>query len=350
MRLLKKPNFDVGTFFTTCVNGIGSAALRARFIKFSDKVVTASLDYESKSSKHELYIVIDQKLKDRKLHSPPLITKDELKKLYENQVAKKDRPGRPTYDKLLITRNKRCPFCSVGKVKNLDHFLPKAHFPIFSVTPINLVPSCRDCNQDKNDDFSVDIRKQSLHPYFDDVSKVQWLFAKVVEESNPPVISYYTDSILVKPKKLALKVDAHFISYNLNDIFTDLAADMLSDIYNYCMNQFNREGKESLRLYLLEQKKSYESAHLNSWQGTMYGALANSEWYCSGKFINTQDQKRTEPTAEVVNTCPECKGKETINCQYCKPYQHKECTKCHGTYVMTSSECKLCKGIGVVDE
>ncbi|MBU1391718.1 MAG: hypothetical protein KJ856_10105 [Gammaproteobacteria bacterium] len=290
MRLLKKPDFDTKTFFSTCVSGIGAAELQKKFIIFSEKVVTASLDYDSKSSKHELYMIIDQGIKDKDLCSPPFITKDEFKKLYENQVAKEGRPGRSIYNNLLITKNKRCPFCSVGKVKNLDHFLPKAHFPIFSVTPINLVPSCRDCNQDKNDDFSVDIRKQSLHPYFDDVSKVKWLFAKVAEESNPPVISYYTDSTLVEPEKLALKVDAHFISYKLNDTFSDLAGEMLSDIYNYCMNQFNREGKESLKLYLLEQKESHENAHLNSWQGAMYSALANSEWYCSGKFIDPQQQ------------------------------------------------------------
>ena len=300
MHFLKKPSDDIEVFYATCVSGVGSKDLRTRFTKFTDEIVVASQNYDSKSQRHQLYNFIKNKeINDANLHTVPLVYKKELKLLYEYQVAKDNRPGRYVYNKLLVTKNKKCPFCSVGKVRNLDHFLPKAHFPILAVTPINLVPSCRDCNQDKNDDFSVDIRKQTLHPYFDDVTKVPWLFACIEEESIPPVITYYTDNELVKPKVLAFKVTAHFDAYNLGETFTDLAAEMLIDIYTYCMNLFNNEGAVSLRSYLQEQKESYEESNLNSWQGAMFGALVESGWYCRGEFISTEDRVKPKPKLKL---------------------------------------------------
>lgn len=295
MRLLKKPSLDIKKFYATCISGVGSADLKIKFTKFTNKVITASQRYDVKSQQHRLYeLVEDKEAKSEYLLTEPFITKKEFKCLYEYQVAKENRPGRTVYRDLLITINRKCPFCSVGTVKNLDHFLPKAHFPIFAVTPVNLVPSCRDCNQDKKDDFSVKKKKQTLHPYFDDVTKVKWLIAWVSEESIPPIVSYYTEypeSELMYSQELADKVEAHFEAYNLDEKFTNEAAEMLCGIHNLCMDVFNREGSRGLKSYLIEQKESYEQVHLNSWQGAMYDALANSVWYFEGEFIRVKDRK-----------------------------------------------------------
>lgn len=75
------------------------------------------------------------------------IKKSELEKLYTQYFSKKNKPARDVYDAILNSAQESCPFCGgIGTPHNVDHFLPKSHFPQFSVLPHNLVPACRDCN------------------------------------------------------------------------------------------------------------------------------------------------------------------------------------------------------------
>ncbi|MKC25976.1 HNH endonuclease, partial [Listeria monocytogenes] len=97
------------------------------------------------------------------------LTKVKLEKLYENNLRDKNKPARTYYDDMLVSSGEKCPFCGdIGQTKNIDHFLPIAHYPEFSVMPINLVPSCRDCNMgEKGQVFAVDEVHQAIHPYID---------------------------------------------------------------------------------------------------------------------------------------------------------------------------------------
>ncbi|PRP90664.1 hypothetical protein ENSA5_62830 [Enhygromyxa salina] len=58
-----------------------------------------------------------------------------------------------------LPRAKLCPFCGTMELKSpkarvsqvLDHFLPRALYPVFSASLENLVPMCGDCNREKLD-------------------------------------------------------------------------------------------------------------------------------------------------------------------------------------------------------
>jgi hypothetical protein len=339
MRKLVKPSFDIEEFYKTCVSGVGSNNSKYRLLMWSDKIITAAKKYDDKSKLHELSEVVDDILNEGELHTVPLVKSENLISLYKNQVAKKERPGRFIYNLLMVTQNRQCPFCSVGRVKNLDHFLPKAYFSIFSVTPINLVPSCRDCNLDKKAEFAKEIRQQTLHPYYDDASKTQWLFARVAEESIPPVVEYYTDDSEIDDANLASKVKAHFEAYDLNNIFIDKAADRLSEIHFDCGVRYNRDGSQGLKSYLLEQKKSSEKIHKNSWLVAFYGGLASSEWYCNGGFID-------EKSGESQEACTICQGEATFSCPDCQYGTHTSCQRCNGSKILSSSNCPSCNGSG----
>jgi hypothetical protein len=77
-----------------------------------------------------------------------------------------EKPARTIYDSLLNSAKEKCPFCGgIGTPRNLDHFLPKAHFPQFSVLPRNLIPACRDCNMDgKGHAFATNAEDQIILP------------------------------------------------------------------------------------------------------------------------------------------------------------------------------------------
>jgi hypothetical protein len=69
------------------------------------------------------------------------VRKKDMKQLYTQQMVQ-NKKGRKIYDKLMnIAPLSRCPFCGIGIVSTLDHYLPKAKFPIFSVLTYNLIVS-----------------------------------------------------------------------------------------------------------------------------------------------------------------------------------------------------------------
>lgn len=65
-------------------------------------------------------------------------------------------------------RSRTCPMCGSMLGGTLDHVLPKAQFPCFSIFSANLVPAC-DCNSHRINDVVGPNGARILHPYFDDV-------------------------------------------------------------------------------------------------------------------------------------------------------------------------------------
>ncbi|WLQ16259.1 hypothetical protein O5O45_10060 [Hahella aquimaris] len=62
-----------------------------------------------------------------------------------------------------------CPACGEpGRPNTLDHYLPKAAFPHFCITPLNLFPMCDACQAQKGAKTGDDISPRFfIHPYFD---------------------------------------------------------------------------------------------------------------------------------------------------------------------------------------
>ncbi|UNM22340.1 hypothetical protein K0P33_13190 [Pseudomonas sp. ArH3a] len=61
-----------------------------------------------------------------------------------------------------------CPMCGNSAVGTVEHYLPKAPFPEFSVFSWNLVPSCNSCNQKRGSRHTNGVKHKLLHPIFDE--------------------------------------------------------------------------------------------------------------------------------------------------------------------------------------
>ena len=216
------------------------------------------------------------------------VTKKELKHLYTYRMVDDNQPGRAIYDRLKSSVSDKCPLCGVNTARTLDHHLPKAKYPILSVTPTNLVPSCRDCQSTKMTGYPQTPTDQTLHPYFDDVDNVVWLTA-VVNQGTPASFSFGVTPPQGWSQNLVARVRHHMASFELPGLFADNAANELSGIRPNLTNLFHRGGAAELQAELQSRANSWRlggqrAGRLNSWQLAMYQAAANDNWFYSQGF------------------------------------------------------------------
>ena len=72
-----------------------------------------------------------------------------------------------------------CQNCTIGAVTSFDHVLPKDEFCEFVVNPLNLFPSCTNCNSIKSKNWFINGKRIYLNLYLDILPKVQYLFVDV---------------------------------------------------------------------------------------------------------------------------------------------------------------------------
>lgn len=209
------------------------------------------------------------------------LTKSDLLKLYETYFVGQGKPGRLIYNALLVAANEKCPFCGgIGRPRNLDHLLPKAHYPQFSVLPVNLVPSCRDCNMDgKGDDFPATGADQILHPYLDNEQyfNEQWIFARYLAGSDgePGVIMYFVDPPEHWEAAQKLRAKKHFDDFELDLRFSKEAGPRLvtylSQIQALLNISLDLDSAKSTILYPAINAAPF----VNHWERVMCLALMN---------------------------------------------------------------------------
>lgn len=277
MRNLPKPTIRYSDHYDLCVQ-VGSASLKTRLENIFPILEEVGDEYDRLASRGEVYQIerVDE------AEFLPVIP-DNLKKLYTQQMSKKGRPARATYDILMIAAKRRCPFCSHHQPKTLDHYLPKGdgNFPEFSVFPLNLVPCCRDCNHKKFEDVPDTEAEQYIHPYYDDISDIQWLEAQVDFSLGAPTITYFINED-AEDLSVSLYERLHnqFTSLELNQLYSIEAGDELSGIEYSLRDVFGADGAAGIREHLLSQAKSRSRSNRNSWQAAMYRCLSESDEFC----------------------------------------------------------------------
>lgn len=274
MRIVPKPTISPIKTYIRCYSSfIATTKIHFRnIVRFID---SESVDYDQRACRGSLYTFLTHTLVQGN------ISKDDMVKLY-NQKMVGHHTGRKIYDKLmLLAPLSRCPFCGIGTVTTLDHYLPEAKFPTFSVLPYNLVASCKDCNTGKLASYATTQNTQTLHPYYDDLTTEQWLFARVLQTS-PVSIEFYVNSPVAWNQLDKDRVQEHFNNYKLSRRFSVEASNILANL-NYKFIQYFSNSTD-IKNELEREYKILKDLHLNSWETAMYQALYQNEWYCDGGF------------------------------------------------------------------
>jgi hypothetical protein len=251
--------------------------IRTRLVDARADILEAAKDYSDKGAGQLLYefAVHDE--------APGEISKAEMIRLYESGLLSLN-AGRHVYDAIMaLAPNRLCPYCGHRRVRQLDHFLPKSKYPTFSVTPLNLVPSCSDCNKDKLSGDADRIDDLPLHPYFEDVDNITWLKAEI-QEGPAAVYLYSVDDESGIDALSAARLRTQVETLGLNELYSTEANDLLSSIRLTLRRLFATGGRVSVKKHLQGEYDSASYDRRNSWRTAFFKASYESEWFCGGGF------------------------------------------------------------------
>lgn len=280
MRLLQRPTLNRANVYSDCVTGVTVAELSSRLNAASQIVEVASGQYSLHAENKQLHMLSPCDWGNGEQVILNNITKSEFVALYDDQMSDAKGSGRSHYDKLRLTRLGICPFCGFGHVSTLDHFAPKSRYPEFSVLPINLVPSCSDCNKGKGSGL-ITSETEIPHPYFED-SRIEtdgWLICDVVETS-PITVVYRTNFPENWDNSLIRRVCNYFTELKLASRYGVQAASYLAGIKEFLSTM----DAVDLQWYINRKAHSYK--YPNEWEAALYAGLARSQWFIETGYRN----------------------------------------------------------------
>lgn len=287
MRKLTAPTENPIDVYDSCVAAIKDDALRQMHALNQAHIVRAVADFNAATAACS-WAVLPRVPRGNPGHLVVGdLTKKHLMDLYSDYMVGATGPSRKIYDDLLVAAGGLCPFCGgLGQVHTLDHYLPKASFPLYSVLPANLVPCCRDCNTGKSNTFSSHIYEQTLHPYLDNDKyfEQRWISAEVTK-SDPISIKFSCSPPNGWPNADKLRVQQHFLSYRLSYRFSIQAGAELPRLVDLRSSSLKSLTARNFRDFLIDNANS-DGFDLNGWSRTMYAALAETEWFCQIDFAN----------------------------------------------------------------
>lgn len=273
MRSLPKPLRDSRPTFELCVARVRDISVAARLMAIAPLIEHAETTYIGSAVASSLFNILET-----------VYCRDELMKLYTNVLSRKNSKLRYIYDEIRAAcTGDICPLCSQRTVSTLDHYLEKARFPLYAVAPVNLVPSCSECNKTRSTTQAKSASEQTFHPYFDNVEDEEWLQANIVE-ADPVTVVYSPLRPNAWPKLKQDRLQAHFRALALGALYATHAAAELTGIRYALLKVADREGAAGIKAHLEEQAASRRAAFRNSWQGALYAALSTSNWFCNGGY------------------------------------------------------------------
>ncbi|MBU9194443.1 hypothetical protein KTD33_07820 [Burkholderia gladioli] len=278
MRKLALPALTPVGVLSTCIAGVADPALVARLDAIRGTLLATAASYDQHASANALHLI-------SRVENVGAVTKDELQSLYLDQMSATKGSARSMYDVLRSAApHRKCPLCGIGTVAVLDHHLPKSKYPDLAVCPFNLVPACDFCNNAKRASFPKTAGQQTIHPYYDDFTQEQWVYAKL-DVDGPPALSFFVKAPPHWDQTKRERAQRHFDVVKLGLQYTSNANDDMTVLRDHLEGIKNGEGVAGVRAYL-EDERDRNASRVNSWQHVMYQTLANNAWFVNGGYLS----------------------------------------------------------------
>lgn len=263
MRKLQEPlkNVSIEQIFLACIENIRDNKRKKDYLELLDDVCKTTESYKKYVPEDVVHY------KQRKLEKTQ---QDELSLLYKAKFAGKSGPGRGYYDAIMINADGRCPVCGVGTPAQLDHYLPKSAYPLLSISPANLIPTCRDCNENKRNYIPNSFENTLIHPYLESIED-KWLAVSLDFKDQGTVIPFYKN--IIQTGILKERLNKYIEIYKLNEIYSTRAIDEIYSIKFSHEEKVKNKNEEMVRFLVEDARKSAEQSDMNSWKSALYRAL-----------------------------------------------------------------------------
>ena len=252
--------------------------------QFNDIALTTKVVAERAGGKHKVYFAnylnswiariqeYDDKQGDPSTISPSIIPLDESGRfvnLYESHDDENSQ--RPVIKALRDNKLLFCPSCGEdGKPETLDHYLPKTHYPEYSILTKNLVPMCSKCQGVKLAEvLSNSGQRQFIHPYFDKITFP--LFYVVV---HTPYLAPSNFEVLIcdnLPPQLRELAARHIRALDIDTRFSDYCREKYIHLLKITSEM--RESDESIAQMLPVFIRMESMKTINSWPAVFYRSV-----------------------------------------------------------------------------
>ena len=287
MKKLTAPAYEATELYDKSVDGLLDEALRTKFEENLPQVVEAFNAFDSASLTRTWCNLPRAARGQSNAIIVGNLSKAELVRLYDHGVVRSKGEPRKIYDQIKLSAYDECPYCGVGEigvVGTVDHFLPKALFPSYSVLPLNLVPACQVCNKCMGSGFPIEPNRQPLHPYLD---KYRFFYEKwttgTLREEEPLVVDFDVDPPPDWPAIDRERVIQHFRVCKLEERYRSRVWSDLSPLISQRKTTLRELSADKFRDHLLVNANE-PNLPINGWRRTLYSVLADSAWFCEREF------------------------------------------------------------------
>lgn len=204
------------------------------------------------------------------------VKKSNLVNLYGYMRDRKEKEARKQIYNKIRSLSEMCPYCGqTNLVTTLDHYLPKADFPQYSVFTSNLLPSCGPCNTGKLNDVAIQYIEQPINPYYDKniFFDEVWIKARVTNYDTL-VAEFYVDPPCSWSSDDQLRALNHFKNYRIGTEYRIRATTEGSQLLYTLKNSLRSLSGKSLKDYLMDPANNPD-IFINHWRRVFYRALAN---------------------------------------------------------------------------
>lgn len=169
--------------------------------------------------------------------------------------------------KALYANVSKCPYCAVGQVKTLDHYMPKGVYKALSLCRLNLIPMCWACNRQKGHEKPFD---EFVHPYYINLTpETIFLEAEIQVVNKELAITFTFDENRLNNPLLYSQLTSHWKNLKLDE---RLQKSVIDFIHSEVLS--DSDDKEvliaTLEALLNIIKKGYG---LNDWRTAILRAL-----------------------------------------------------------------------------
>ena len=185
-----------------------------------------------------------------------------------------------------ISRTK-CPYCGISESSHLDHFLPRAKFPEFSIYSPNLIYVCGICNCKYKGEKILNSKGERIffNPYFDDfIDNIEFLKCRIIVNDIYPKFEFYIEDLSSSNDYEYKVIKNHFEAMGLQTRYFEQIVKEKFRIFK------NRYKNKDITLSKLKENIEYEldgllEENINNWEKAFWESLKESD-DCLNLIVN----------------------------------------------------------------